>query len=435
VIGIQDRWQEELFIAGSLSSIIPDDYILKRVDTILDLSWFRDQVRDAYDEMQGRPSIDPEAAIRLMLAGFFLGIIHDRKLMREAQVNLAIRWFAGYRLQEQLPHHSSLTRIRQRWGVEKFKRIFQRTVHACMEAGLVTAETVHIDATLIRADVSWDSLTERYVDRVMYENKVPNYEDSFSTTEQKQKLKKMKVSITDPDATYATNSRKHHLEPSYKQHLAVDDYAGVIVDVSTTTGSYNEGDEILEQIDRVEQLSGMKITAVTADGGYAYGKVYAGLEERGIQAVVPAKKEWCNKNVIPLRRFKYDAKHGIVHCPRGKILRKSWKNKHGWYYRSQCSDCNKCSIRDRCLSPNASNRRSVVISDSYEALLRARRLKDKWPVGMKKLYSRHRWRVEGVNSEAKCLHGLRRAVRRGIGNVEIQTLLTAAAINLKRLAA
>ena len=90
-----------------------------------------------------------------MLAGFFQGMVHDRKLMREAQVNLATRWFAGYRLDEKLPDHSSLTRIRQRWGAERFKKIFQKTVEACIKAKLVSGETVHVDATLIRADVSW----------------------------------------------------------------------------------------------------------------------------------------------------------------------------------------------------------------------------------------------------------------------------------------
>src|SRR5262245_13942200 len=98
MIGQQERWQEDLFIAGPLRDLIPDDHILRRVDKVLDLSWLRDDVRELYNEQQGRPSIDPEAAVRLILAGLFCGITHDRKLMREAQVNLAIRWFAGYRL-------------------------------------------------------------------------------------------------------------------------------------------------------------------------------------------------------------------------------------------------------------------------------------------------------------------------------------------------
>ena len=109
------RWQEDLFVASPLRELVPDDHILKRVDAILDLSWLHEAVRDCYCQDNGRPSIDPESALRLMLAGFFQGIVHDRKLMREAQVNVAIRWFAGYRLDEALPERSSLTRIRQRF--------------------------------------------------------------------------------------------------------------------------------------------------------------------------------------------------------------------------------------------------------------------------------------------------------------------------------
>ena len=80
----------------------------------------RGEVDDLYCLNNGRPGIDPEAALRLMLAGFLLGVVHDRRLMREAQVNLAIRWFVGYELHETLPDHSSLTRIRQRWGADRF---------------------------------------------------------------------------------------------------------------------------------------------------------------------------------------------------------------------------------------------------------------------------------------------------------------------------
>jgi hypothetical protein len=90
---------------------------------VLDLSWLRGEVSDCYCLDDGRAGIDPEVAIRLVLAGLLIGIVHDRKLMREAEVNIAIRWFIGYGLHEKQPHHSSLTRIRQRWGEERFRKI------------------------------------------------------------------------------------------------------------------------------------------------------------------------------------------------------------------------------------------------------------------------------------------------------------------------
>ncbi len=155
MLGHKQRGQPERFITGSLGQLVPDEHILARVDRVLDLSWLKAGVANLYSADNGRPGIDPEAALRLMLAGSLLGIVHDRKLMREAQVNLAIRWFAGYALHEALPDHSSLTRIRQRWGDSRFRTIFQRTVHSCVAAGIAKGEVIHSDATLIRADVSW----------------------------------------------------------------------------------------------------------------------------------------------------------------------------------------------------------------------------------------------------------------------------------------
>ena len=223
MLGRKERDQLELFITGSLRQLVPDDHILARVDRVLDLSWLRDEVADLYCADNGRPGIDPEAAVRLMLAGFLLGLVHDRRLMREAQVNLAIRWFVGYGLHEAWPDDSSLTRIRQRWGAERFRRIFQRTVKACVAAKIATGEVVHIDASLIRADVSWESLVERHVDRSIARTK-PRTRTRRSRAARRGKSKK--VSLTDPDATMATNARNRRLEPTYKQHAAVDDLRG-----------------------------------------------------------------------------------------------------------------------------------------------------------------------------------------------------------------
>ncbi len=163
MLGSKERRQLEFFVCGSLRDLVPDDHVLARVDRVLDLGWLREEVAELYAADVGRPGIDPEAAVRLMLAGFLLGIVHDRRLMREAQVNLAIRWFAGYGLHERLPDHSSLTRIRQRWGAERFRRVFERTVQACVAAKIATGEIVHVDASLIRADVAWESLAVRHV--------------------------------------------------------------------------------------------------------------------------------------------------------------------------------------------------------------------------------------------------------------------------------
>jgi len=434
MLGRKDRWQEDLFVAASLSSLIPDDHILKRVDKILDLSWLRREVADDYSSTDGRPSIDPESALRLMLAGFFQGIVHDRKLLREAQVNLAIRWFAGYRLHERLPDHSSLTRIRQRWGMERFQGIFQKTVQLCCQAGLVDGETVHVDATLIRADVSWDSITSQHVEQVIRANGDDDPEGSPPRPGRKrQKVKTQKVSKTDPEATLTTSSRGFHMEPSFKQHTAVDDASGVIVDVAVTTGHASEGQQLTEQIDRIEANTQVPVQTLTADCGYAHGRNYQALEERQIDAVIPPQPQAKNPKRIAARRFRYDAFHQMVRCPRGKKLHRCTRNQQGWLYRSCAKDCRVCPWRSGCFSSSAKTR-VIIIGHGYEALLRARRRHRAWDDHSQVVYQRHRWRVEGVHGRAKTQHGLRRAVRRGLDNVSIQVYLTAAVMNLKRLA-
>jgi transposase len=441
MIGRQDRWQEDLFVACPLRDLIPDDHILKRVDKVLDLSWLRDEVRDCYCQDNGRPGVDPEAAVRLMLAGLFEGIVHDRKLMRQAQVNIAIRWFAGYRLQENLPDHSSLTRIRQRWGAEQFRRIFLRVVAACVEAGLVGGETIHSDATLIRADASWQSLTERHVEAVLRENAEGENPGDPNTPPPKRKggrprtkaAKPKKYSPTDPDATMATSSKQYRLEPCYKQHMAVDDEAGVIVDVEVTTGEASEGERLPEQIKRAEANTGRKVKTVTGDAAYAHSNNYMVAENMEIDAVIPPQAQNSKPRHIPARRFKYDGKHKIVRCPGGKVLRRSSYNSKRWLYRARAADCRVCPLRQRCLPPSA-KARTIAIAHGHEALLRARRRRLRWGRREYALYQRHRWRVEGPHGEAKTQHRLGRAVRRGLWNVAIQAYLTATVIDLKRLA-
>lgn len=443
MVGNQDRWREDIFVACPLRDLVPDDHILRRVDRVLDLSWLRDEVAGCYCSDNGRPSIDPEAALRLMLAGFFAGIAHDRKLMREAQVNLAMRWFAGYRLHEELPDHSSLTRIRQRWGEERFKRIFQRTVAACIKAGLVDGETVHVDATLIRADVSWESVVKDHAERVLIENAGEDNGSGQQATVSASKRGRprslsrqpKKHSLTDPEATIATSSHDRRMEPCFKQHTGVDDKAGVIVDVAVTTGEDNEGTQLLDQVNRIEGNTGKELKTVTADAGYAHSRNYAGLEKRKIEAVIPPQHEPRVARKLPARRFKYDARHQVVRCPSGKRLYPGKENGNGRVYRARKNDCRGCPLIGRCMPPSSA-RRTILIVPEYEALLRARRRRARgWDAATKELYNRHRWRVEGKHGEAKVMHGLRRAVRRGRWNVAIQVYLTAAAMNLKCLAA
>ena len=164
MIGQRNRGQLEFLVCGSIRDLLPDDHVLVRIEAVLDLSWLRRQLEALYADGFGRPGVEPEAALRLMLAGFLLGLVQDRKLMRvralpppvrgdaRKQVILAIRWIAGFDLTERLPDHSSLTRIRQRWVEELFRTVSNRVVQKCPHKGLVAGDVVHVDASLIRAN-------------------------------------------------------------------------------------------------------------------------------------------------------------------------------------------------------------------------------------------------------------------------------------------
>ena len=443
MIGRRDRWHEDLFVACPLRDLIPDDHILKRVDRVLDLTWLRQDVAGCYCLENGRPSIDPEAAVRLMLAGFFYGIVHDRKLMREAQANLAVRWFAGFKPHEPLPDHSSLTRIRQRWGEERFKRIFRRTVDICRAAGLVDGEVVHIDATLVRADVSWKRVVERHAKRVLEENPGDSdgCDDETGAARKRRgrprtnPVETHKESLTDPEATLTTSSHDRPMEFCYKQHTTVDDRAGVLLDVNVTTGATSEGAQLLEQIERTQANTGRVVRTVTADAGYAHPRNYAALEKRGIRAVIPPQRERRRPTRLPVRRFRYDARNDVVRCPGGKELHRASAAKNGWHYRARPCDCRVCPLRSRCIAPSARSRTILIVRDD-PALLRARREKERgWDEDKRELYRRHQWLAEGKHGEGKERHGLRRAVRRGRWNVAVQAYLAAAVMNLKCLVA
>jgi transposase len=412
-----------------LRDLIPEDHVLVRVDRVLELSWLSGEVADLYADGLGRPGIDPEAAVRLMLAGFLQGIVHDRRLMRDASVNLAIRWFAGYGMAEALPDHSSLTRIRQRWGSARFRAIFARVVKDCLAAGIVSGDVVHMDATLIRADVSLGSLVAQHLDAV----DTANLDEADRLSRATGKFKKL--CVTDPDASMATSTAGRQLLPSYKQYTSVDDCAGIIVDIEVVTGEESDFARMAERLDALEDTLGRRPGTVTADKAYGIGKVYKALSDRDIAAVIPPRPTTRPGNAkgFPMERFRYDALHDIVRCPRKQLMTPRSATKAGRWFRAAPDACRTCPLRAQCI-PDGGPTRRVHITKHHVDVLRARRKRLAWGTAENHLYSRHRWWVEGAHGLAKTLHGMARAARRGIENMKIQALLTATAINLKRLA-
>src|SRR5215207_4995716 len=146
----------------SLEELVPKDNFYRHLDRKLNLSFVRDFVKECY-ACWGRPSVDPVVFFRLQLVMFFENIRSERRLMEVAADRLSIRWYLGYDLHEPLPDHSSLTRIRERYGLEVFRRFFERIVQECFEVGLVRGEELFFDSTKVEANADVDSLRSRSI--------------------------------------------------------------------------------------------------------------------------------------------------------------------------------------------------------------------------------------------------------------------------------
>src|SRR6266853_5662061 len=135
----------------SLEELVPQDHFYRHLERTLDLSFVREFVHETYAG-GGRPSIDPVVFFKLQLVMFFEDIRSERLLMRHAADRLSVRWYVGYDLGESLPDHSSLTKIRTRYGIEVFRRFFEAIVEQCQQEGLVWGRELYFDGTKVAAN-------------------------------------------------------------------------------------------------------------------------------------------------------------------------------------------------------------------------------------------------------------------------------------------
>src|ERR1700709_99762 len=147
--------QGQLFYEFHLGDAVPEDHLVRMIDAALDLSWLRSELARHYSSL-GRPSIDPELMIRMLVVGYVFAIRSERALCREVQLNLAYRWFCGLGIEDNIPDHSAFTRARNErfCNHDVFRRVFERVVSSCIKAGLVGGTGFAVDASLIAADAN-----------------------------------------------------------------------------------------------------------------------------------------------------------------------------------------------------------------------------------------------------------------------------------------
>jgi transposase len=397
----RERLGYEMTLLPSLEALVPEDHQLRRLDRVLDLSFVHDAVRDKYCADNGRPSIDPEVVIRLFLLQAVYGYDSVRRLLREVQVNLAYRWFIGYRLDESLPDHSTLSRALDRFGSAVFDEVFARSVSQCRASGLIEGKVLHVDATTIRADLD--------------ANRV-NQADS-----------------PDPDARFGRfpDGKAH---PGYKQHTVADGKQRVVLGLSVTPANVSEHDEAVGLVDAAIGRLSAPPEVVCADGAYGSGENASQMEQRGIRLVSPphAAKTYTGGRYFTIEQFVYDEGADHFTCPAGKVLRyvHTEKERGRREYRARRSDCQRCPLKSQC---TLSDRRHLKVTRHHASLIRLRA--DSRTASFKALYRSRAPVIEGVFAESKQWHGLSRAWRRGLSKMKVQCLLVATVLNFKRLAA
>jgi len=383
----------------SLEELVPSDHHLRRLDNVLDLSFVHETLRDKYCQDNGRPSIDPEVVLRLFTLQALENIPSVRKLMREVQVNLAYRWFIGYRLEEKLPDHSTLSRALDRMGDDVFDQLFKRSVSQCQESGLIEGKVLYLDATTIRAD-----LDASRVD---------------------------KPDSPDKDARFG-RFPGGNIKPGYKQHTIADGKNRVVVGVTVTPANSPDDATITEMVDDVSDRLGSSPKTVCADSAYGNGRNSHLMEQRNVRLISPPRKArtYTGDKYFTVEAFAYDESADRFTCPAGHHLKyvSTEKERGRRIYRAWRSQCRACQLKSRCTK---SERRSIKVSPYHGSLVRLRA--DSKTDDFKRLYRSRAPVIEGVFAESKQWHGLGRAWRRGLSKMLVQCLLVSTVLNLKRL--
>jgi transposase len=439
----------------NLEKRVRSDHPLRRFNQVLDLSFVREQVAHAYGK-RGNKSVPPETIMRMMLLLFLDDVRSERELMRIIPERLDYMWFLGYGLDEQIPNHSVLSKARRRWGQEVFVRLFSRVVQRCVEAGLVEAKKIHVDASLVDANASLGSVKPidpqvsaaieraareqvRKLDEPEESKSDPpeggNAQSEASTEGVFLKANRQFQSKTDPDATL---TRRQGLcsRPRYKTHRVVDDAHEIITAVQTTTGAVDEGRLLMELVRAHEENTGAQTHTVIADS--RYGSVHNLIEcqKRGLRAHLGVfgdgnRGKGRSEGIYPESEFQYQEQTNTYLCPAGQIMRarRLHPKRVSWEYVTAKGTCMVCLLRRFCTRSRAG--RTIHRHGDQKLLDQARQAarSDAAKVDLK----RRQHLIERSFADAANLHGLKRARWRRLWKQSIQDLLIATVQNLRKL--
>jgi transposase len=431
--------QAALFYEFSLERHVPADHLLRSIDRFVELGELRRELAPFYS-MIGRPSIDPELMIRMLLVGYCFGIRSERRLCEEVHLNLAYRWFCRLGLDGDVPDHSTFSKNRHgRFrDSDLLRRLFETVLRRCLDEGLVGGENFAVDASLIKADANRQKGIEgdkwvapQAADRAVREYLAVLDDAAFgAATEVTPKF----ISPADPAARW-TGAHGGQAFFAYATNYLIDTDHAIIMDVEATTAIRQA--EVLaakRMIERTTESLALYPRRLLGDSAYGSAEMLGWLvSERSIEPHVTVfDKSTRNDGSFSREDFRYDAERDVYLCPGGKKLTTTGTRVNDdttLLYRAGKADCQACTLKNHCC-PNTSARkvpRSIhegardtarAIAKSFEGRV-SRRLRKK---------------IEMLFAHLKRILKLDRLRLRGPTGARDEFLLAATAQNLRKLA-
>ncbi len=463
----------------SLEELVPTDHFYRHVERTLDLSFVRELVQPCY-AAGGRPSVDPVVFFKLQLVMFFEDLRSERQLMRVAADRLSVRWYLGYDLHEALPDHSSLTKIRDRYGVTIFRRFFDRIVEQCRHAGLVWGTELYLDSTQVAANADKDTMLPRFYVNAVNDHLAARFPGADAAPEDVpasvevppirlpvalpaeveaavavqnaarhdwiaevgrpdravthgsyQRLADIWVNRTDPDATLM-HKKGGGSAMGYHTHYAVDGgKARIILTALVTPSEVMDNHPMLDLLWHCRFRWQLPLEHVTGDTKYGTVENIVAIENAGIHAYVPLTDCGTRPGCFGKQDFRYDVGQDVYVCPQGTILHRFSvvTSERVIKYQAPAATCTACPLKAKCTTSEKGRIVSRSFDEPYLDQVRAYHTTEAYKKAMRK---RKVW-VEPLFAEAKAWHGLERFRLRMLEKVNCEALLTATGQNLKRL--
>jgi transposase/uncharacterized protein (UPF0179 family) len=363
MMGKQDRSQNKLFYTTiNLEKRIRKDHVLRRIASFVNFDFIYSEVKDHYGQ-NGNVSVPPPIILKMMLLLILYNVRSERELIDTIPERLDWLWFLGYDLDDEIPNHSVLSKARTRWGVSVFKRLFETIVSQCVQAGLVGGQKIFMDASLVKAHASNNSVVNQHSLKRYLNKSYRRLEASLESQDNGEKdaivpksgkANRKYVSTTDPDAAVIRmGSGRSKLR--YKIHRAVDEKTEVITATEVTTGEVNEAHLLTPLVEQHENNTGRSVKTTVADSKYGTIENYLACKDLKIEPHFDPfdsgqRNAGTRKGIFEPARFVYNPEEDFFICPAGKLLepRKFKKKRNHIEYAAKAKTCNACRLKPQC---------------------------------------------------------------------------------------